>query len=334
MQLSNSHLVDVVMVTYNHEPFISQAIESVLSQKCKFQFRLIIGEDCSRDKTAEICRSYSEKFPLKILFYSNEKNLGLIRNYQKVFSYCTSEYAAILEGDDYWTDDLKLEKQVEILENNNEIGLVSTGLDVLYPNGKIKRAHIFRNRFYREGYYYASFLKGTYYKPSSITVCFRYQLMKEYFDFNYFVEHDFKTLDAPLWFELAYHSKFAHIPDITAIYRILNDSVSNNRDALKVESFLNTSKATLEYYIRKYPVKGLNEKKIITRINYLLTILYLKNHLIEKARFTSDEMRLFRLKYIFIWLIANNNFLKPVFDFYLFLLKSSSDLKQKLFMTF
>lgn len=111
-------LVDICLYTYNHEKYISEAIESVLMQQTNFNYRIIIGEDCSTDNTRAICVEYQKKYPEKIVLILQEKNLGAINNSFIVHNTCTSKYVAILEGDDFWTDPLKLQKQVDFMENN------------------------------------------------------------------------------------------------------------------------------------------------------------------------------------------------------------------------
>ncbi len=113
--------VSVLMITYNHEKFISEAIEGVIMQQTDFDFQLVICDDFSKDNTPNICKEYKEKYPSKITLQLNEKNMGgngmpnLINGYQ----YCMeSKYLAICEGDDYWTSPHKLQKQVDFLENN------------------------------------------------------------------------------------------------------------------------------------------------------------------------------------------------------------------------
>ncbi len=113
-------LVHVFMVTYNHEKFIAQAIESVLMQKTTFKYKIIIGEDCSTDRTGEIVKQYTNDYPDKIASFINKKNLGIKNNVSQVFKACTAKYIAMLEGDDYWTDPYKLQKQVDFLEENPE----------------------------------------------------------------------------------------------------------------------------------------------------------------------------------------------------------------------
>lgn len=134
--------VSIFMLTYNQEQFIAQAIEGVLMQQTNFDYQLVIGEDCSTDKTRSICRKYALEYPDKIkLLLALEKNIGLIANYMRTIKECDGKYIAICDGDDYWIDNLKLQKQVGFLENNPDYSIVYTALKRLYSDGTIKEYH-------------------------------------------------------------------------------------------------------------------------------------------------------------------------------------------------
>ena len=118
-------LVDVLMPAYNHGKYIAQAIESFLAQE-GIAARLLIGNDASTDDTLPIAQSYAEKYPDKITIISNPQNKGLIGNYKLLLEHSTAPYVAILESDDFWTDPLKLSKQVAYMDANPNCGLVYT----------------------------------------------------------------------------------------------------------------------------------------------------------------------------------------------------------------
>ena len=118
--------VAVVMVTYNQEAYIREAIESVMMQQTSFSVKLCIAEDCSGDNTRNICIEYQEKYPDKIKLFLNEKNLGPGLNVYQLYEACFSsdaKYIAILDGDDYWTDSTKLQQQVDFLESNPDFNI-------------------------------------------------------------------------------------------------------------------------------------------------------------------------------------------------------------------
>ena len=116
----NAPTVSVLMITYNHQTFIEQAVRSVMMQKADFEFELVIGEDCSTDNTRSMLYSFKEKWPQQIRILAHDHNLGMYRNFCEVLRECRGEFLAILEGDDYWLDPLKLQKQVDALRQNPE----------------------------------------------------------------------------------------------------------------------------------------------------------------------------------------------------------------------
>ena len=135
--MSDKLFVAVWMVTYNHEDYIEQAIESIVNQKANFLYKLFIGEDCSTDNTRQICIGLKEKYPDKIHLVLNERNVGASQNAQKIFNLCFNsgaKYVAMCEGDDYWTAPLKLQKQVEFLEENEEYVIHSGKAQILKDN--------------------------------------------------------------------------------------------------------------------------------------------------------------------------------------------------------
>lgn len=110
------------MITYGHEKFIEQAINGVLMQECDFEVELIIANDCSPDQTDEVIQKIIDNHPKSfwIKYIKHDKNLGMMPNFIFSLQQCTSEFIAVCEGDDYWTDPLKLQRQVDFLENNLE----------------------------------------------------------------------------------------------------------------------------------------------------------------------------------------------------------------------
>lgn len=128
--------VSVATVTYNHEAYIAQTIESVLMQEGDFDIELIIGEDCSTDRTLEIVRSYESKYPSIIRVIASPVNLGGQRNIAQALDACTGKYVAILDGDDYWISPQKLATQVKYMEENPGCAVCSHNTQVVYDDGR------------------------------------------------------------------------------------------------------------------------------------------------------------------------------------------------------
>lgn len=111
------------MITYNHEPYIAQAIEGVLMQKTDFPIELVIGEDCSTDGTRKIVLEYQRQHPEVSRVITSQHNVGMMLNSFRTQMACRGDYVAFCEGDDYWTDPHKLQKQVDFLERNPEFAI-------------------------------------------------------------------------------------------------------------------------------------------------------------------------------------------------------------------
>lgn len=132
--------VSVMMTTFNHENYISQAIESVLAQKVDFQFELIVGDDASTDRTSEIIKQYVQKYPNIIKHIRQEKNLGPTRNGYECLLHARGKYIACCEGDDYWCDANKLQKQVDFLDSFPQYSAVTHEILVVDELGqRLKR---------------------------------------------------------------------------------------------------------------------------------------------------------------------------------------------------
>jgi glycosyltransferase involved in cell wall biosynthesis len=128
--------VSVVMITFNHENYIREAIEGVLMQETDFEMELIISNDCSTDATNIVIEDFLLNHPnaFKVKYFNQEKNLGMMPNFIFTLNQSKGNYIAICEGDDYWTDTYKLQKQVDFLEANPEY--VIHGGDAFFHRGK------------------------------------------------------------------------------------------------------------------------------------------------------------------------------------------------------
>lgn len=127
--------VSVVVITYNHEKYISQALESVLMQKWTGTWEVLVGDDASADGTSQILKHYEEAYPELIRVCSNRQNQGASRNLYEMLCRAKGKYIALLEGDDYWTDSDKLRKQVEWLERHKEYSACTHECEIVDVEG-------------------------------------------------------------------------------------------------------------------------------------------------------------------------------------------------------
>jgi glycosyltransferase involved in cell wall biosynthesis len=212
--------VAIWMVTYNHERYIAQAIDSVLEQKTNFSYRLYIGEDCSSDNTRTICKSYAEKYPHLVTLICTERN-NIIKNadniYEATFN-SGARYIAILEGDDYWTDKYKLQKQVDFLEENADYSVCFTNIDVLNEVGDFMPLPAPFLNFDKDTYLVEDFILSPFHKPLAIpilTMVFR-NVISFPLPAPYYAS---PAGDTALTLLLGHHGKIRYLKEKTAVYR-------------------------------------------------------------------------------------------------------------------
>ena len=138
--MNEQPIVSICSITYNHAPYIRQCLDGMLMQQTNFAFEIIINDDCSTDGTTEIIREYAEKYPdiIKPIFHrENQYQKGVRGMFAKyVFPKAQGKYIALCEGDDYWTDPLKLQKQVDFLETYPDYSLYFHNAMVHFEDGK------------------------------------------------------------------------------------------------------------------------------------------------------------------------------------------------------
>lgn len=140
MEINSRKKVSCHVITYNHINYISQCLDGILMQKTAFDFEIIIGDDLSDDGTRELVQQYADKYPDLIKLNLREKRgIGIPgkENFVSTLNMCHGEYISLCDGDDYWTDPLKLQKQVDFLEANKDYVLCFHKVDILQPDGKI-----------------------------------------------------------------------------------------------------------------------------------------------------------------------------------------------------
>jgi glycosyltransferase involved in cell wall biosynthesis len=224
MNSSNSNLlVSIFCITYNHEKYINKTIQGFLLQKTNFDIEIVIGEDCSSDKTREIINEYVNKNNLNIKIVTSENNVGLKDNVSRTMKACNGKYIAICEGDDYWTDPLKLQKQVDFLENNSDYVLVGHNASIINENGDIINTSKLKSANMRDA---SSFELQKGFWVLTLTACFR----------NVFKDAapkilDLVSYDSILFSYLGAFGKYKYMSEIeNSMYRIHSGGLYSNID--------------------------------------------------------------------------------------------------------
>lgn len=251
-------IVSVIMITYNHEKFISQAIEGILNQKGNFDLELVIGNDSSVDQSNDICRHYSAT-DSRIKYYFHEKNLGANRNFKFCLDRAKGDYCAICEGDDYWVDEYKLKKQIEYLENNRDFSICFHDVYEL-RQGKLSPNSI---KYSQDTFTIYDLSKGNFmHTPSILFRNYGQNILPAYFE-------KMHVGDYVLHMHLAKQGKIKLLPDKMAVYRIHENGSWSSKDNL----FINRNVAEyLECLIEgefDYKVKTILKKRLKGVYTYL-----------------------------------------------------------------
>jgi glycosyltransferase involved in cell wall biosynthesis len=133
--------VSVVMLTYNHEPYIRQAIESVLMQHTTFAYELLVSDDRSSDRTPKIVKELEERYPETIRALVRDRNIGMLPNFVTTLAACRGEYVAFLDGDDYWTSSRKLQAQADFLDTCAAFSMCSHPVRIRYEGDHVRETH-------------------------------------------------------------------------------------------------------------------------------------------------------------------------------------------------
>ena len=262
-------VVSIPTITYNHEKYISEAIDGLLMQETNFPFEVVVGEDCSLDGTRKIVEKYIEKYPNIIRLVTSENNVGMHLNGIRTIKVCKGEYVAICEGDDYWTDPLKLQNQVDFLEKNEEYGMVHTNFDTYYQDSNyfLKNTHSVYNIDIKDNCtleYWNLFGKAMA-TIKTLTVCIRRDLTDEWLSVT--PESKWLIGDFPMYFYASLHSKIGYINESTSVYRTApNGSASNvGNDSKKKLKIKKTYVDIRLHFFVKYKLDEKTFKKALIR---------------------------------------------------------------------
>lgn len=246
-------LVSIVVVTYNHVEYIEQCVQSIINQNTTFKFEILIGEDNSSDGTREKCVELSLKYPNQIkLFLRDRKDVIFINgrptgryNFLETISSARGRYVALCDGDDLWSDNLKLQKQFDFLEANEGYSAVVHRVTYLNESNREVTDQVFPEKYRNELDKIALAEEGCLPKTSSLF--FRSSALTDIPEWF----RSCPTGDYPLMLILSQYGKFKVLPDIMSVYRIHNGGIwssqkSFNQANLMLEGILTYLRADLD----------------------------------------------------------------------------------------
>lgn len=244
-------LVSIICTAYNHGPFIRQCLDGFMMQKTNFPFEVLVHDDASTDNTAEIIREYEDKYPdiIKPIYQTeNQYSKGVKIGLTYLYPNAKGKYIAECEGDDYWTDPLKLQKQVDFLEANLECGLIYTNINTLFQKSKEIDERSLTDGVLRGNHsisYKDHLVKGGYIAPC--TWMFRAKLLTLFDLHGADVDGSFVYA-----LEIWANSVVYFMDEVTAVYRVLEESASHTRDVLKMFNYLYGILQIKIRYTKKY----------------------------------------------------------------------------------
>lgn len=226
-RLVTSPLVSVLMITYNHAEYLAEAIEGVVSQKCDFPFELIVGEDASSDATRQVAFDYQRRYPEIIRVVYSRENVGMNANALRIFARARGEYVAYCEGDDFWSAQDKLARQVALIESDHAIGIVHTDWTrTTLRKGRWQYDPERSEHSRVSPRYLSGYLFRTWHYPKILRTCTLLLRRETMIDWYRSGLMDSKYLfgDSVLSAWITSLSKVAYVPAVTAVYRVSPNS--------------------------------------------------------------------------------------------------------------
>ncbi len=228
----NPPMVSVFCMVYNHAMYLDDCLKGILTQKCNFNFVIVLGEDCSTDNSREIILKYNKEYPGKFNLLLHNQNIGAQKNQELLLKRCKGKYTAMCEGDDYWTDPYKLQKQVDFLETYNDYVLCFHPIKILNPDGRLVNDFITKVPNNYETIENLARLGNYIHTPS---VVFRNIITNFPFEFN-----NSPVGDYFLYLMLAEHGKIKNLNEVMGVYRFgvgihsVNSKINHTKSNLKL----------------------------------------------------------------------------------------------------
>ncbi len=247
--MNDSPLVSIKCTVYNQEPYLRQCLDGFVMQKTNFPFEAIVHDDASTDKSADIIREYAEKYPdiIKPIYETENQYSKHDGSLDRIIDkQIRGKYIAYCEGDDYWIDPYKLQKQVDYMEEHPECGLIHTQVKQYNQNERLLKSQI-------SGFDSSDFdhliIQNTI---VTLTTLFRSDLYFQYRNEIKPEKKNWKMADMPMWLYYSHESKVHFIPEVTGVYRILQESAYHSSNVEKMISMSLSSYDICKFYIDKY----------------------------------------------------------------------------------
>lgn len=268
--MNEKPLVSIVCTTYNQEKYIIQTLDGIISQCCDFKYEIIVHDDASSDSTVSIVKDYEKRYPelIKAIYQiDNQYSIERIRPFESCISIASGKYIAICEGDDYWVDANKLQAQVDLLENHEDIALVHSNCYDLDNDS----SHLSKSGVPKSDVDFHSLVKVN--SIRTMTIMVRKNDVKQYLDENRKIIANWMLADWPLWLYLSTKGKVFKLEAYTSVYRVLNNSASHFISRAGYYAFANDTLIARKHIIEKYALNDTAAWRILAD-SFVLKAIY------------------------------------------------------------
>lgn len=279
MEKEQPVIVAINCMVYNHEPYVRQCLDGFVMQQTDFRFVAIVHDDASTDKSADIIREYAERYPDIIYpIYETENQYSkhdgsLSKIKDEAIQSLNPKYVAMCEGDDYWTDPMKLQKQVDYLEGHPEVSLVYTGFNNVNENSVpiVRPYYEFLRKHSKSGDIFHQLIYRNF--IMFLTVCFRSDLRMT----NAYINNPVPFYDYGLFLAASIHSKIKYFPEVMGNYRQTPGSLITSH-----KSEVNKKLSQVRLYFAQCFMRGEGFKRSWKR-NRIIEYNIVKGFLFDKS---------------------------------------------------
>lgn len=251
--------VSIICTNYNKEAWIEEAIKGFLNQKCDFDYEIILVDDASSDHSPQIIERYANQYPDKIKAVFHQENLGITKTWLDICQLAQGDYIARCDGDDYWIDVYKLQKQVDILERSTASKWSCSDFNIISESGELRQKKAIENGIIRKISSFEEMLafRGMTMSSTWLVDC---NLMLEV---NDAISPDAVDDTFSLQLELFTRTELTFLPEATTVYRLHEGSDSHPASVEKLSERFEKLQETQEEYLEKYYSKI--DFKVLTR---------------------------------------------------------------------
>lgn len=247
--MSMKPLVSVICTVYNKAPWLHQTIDSFLAQETSFPIEILLIDDASTDDSKSIIKHYADTYPEKIRAIYNSENLGIAKTWVKVCKLSEGKYIARCDGDDFWIDSLKLEKQVSLLTENPQSKWCNSDFDIYNENGQLISKNGFESGTIPLANTYEKMLATRGFTMASTWLVDRELMLTV----NEMLDLETSDDTFNLQLDLFQHTELSYLAESTVGYVINQGSDSRPKDFSKIEHRFNRLLKTQKDYVDKYP---------------------------------------------------------------------------------